>query len=238
MNERIQKILSSRGVASRREAEKMIADGRVLVNGSPALVGQSADTETDRIEIDGAALPATEAKVYIMLNKPRGYITTMKDEKSRNLAAELVSDCGARVYPVGRLDMDSGGLLLFTNDGDFAYKAAHPKYEKSKKYVVSVNGDIQGSLPRLKAPIEIEGRKVRALAVNIISKNKNGGVLEIVIGEGRNRQVRRMCEYCGLKAISLMRTSFGDISLGDLQPGIWRHLTQNEVEGILRDESK
>ena len=238
MKERIQKLLSSRGVASRREAEKMITAGRVLINGSPASLGQSADPEADSIEIDGAALPETGERVYIMLNKPRGYITTMRDEKSRRSAAELVVDCKTKIYPVGRLDMDSDGLLLFTNDGDFAYKATHPRFEKAKKYVVSVRGDIKGAMPQLKEPVEIDGREVCALDVSVISLNKTGGDLEITIGEGRNRQVRRMCERCGLRAVSLTRTAFGDIKLGDLKRGTWRHLTQAEISGILKEDSK
>ena len=236
MTERLQKILSAHGVASRREAEKMITDGRVLVNGSPATLGQSADPETDRIEIDGIALPENEVRVYIMLNKPRGYITTMKDEHERHSAVELVADCKTRVYPVGRLDMDSEGLLLFTNDGDFAYKAAHPRYEKEKKYTVFVRGNVADALSGLKLPMEIDGRTVCARDARIISQNKTGGILEIIIGEGRNRQIRRMCEICGLRVNSLIRTAFGDLRLGNLKQGTWRHLTPEEVESILRDQ--
>ena len=157
MNERLQKILSARGVASRRKAEEIILQGRVTVNGTVAALGDSADAAVDTIEIDGKPLPELSGKVYIMLNKPRGYVTTLSDEKGRKTAASLVEDCGIRVYPVGRLDMDSEGLLLFTNDGDAANKLMHPSFEKNKTYLVTVKGEIEGKIAKLSQPMDIDG---------------------------------------------------------------------------------
>lgn len=226
MTERLQKILSARGVASRRTAEKMIADGRVMVNSTVATLGQSADPELDEILLDGRPLPSTQNYVYIMLHKPRGYVTTLSDEKGRKTAAELVADCGLRVYPVGRLDMDSEGLLLFTNDGEFANRLMHPKHEVEKTYLTWVSDYSEEALGRLKQPITLDGYRIRAPKVRLVKP----GLLEITIHEGRNRQVRRMCDAAGMKVTRLKRVREGALSLGDLPPGAWRYLTEKEVK--------
>lgn len=228
MTERLQKILSARGVASRRAAEKMIEEGRVTVNGVVAILGQTADLEIDEILLDGKPLPIGSDHIYIMLHKPRGYVTTLSDEKGRKTAAELVADCGTRVYPVGRLDMDSEGLLLFTNDGEFANALMHPKHEVDKMYLTWVEGFSQEASQRLCRPIELDGYRIRAPKVRIVKP----GLLEITIHEGRNRQVRRMCEAAGMKVTRLKRIQEGKLHLGDLPLGKWRHLTKEEVRDL------
>ncbi len=167
MTERIQKILSGRGICSRRQAEQWIAQGRVTCNGQVCALGQSADPEKDNICVDGKPLPSTEEKVYIMLHKPRGYVTTLSDEKGRRTAAQLVEDCGVRVYPVGRLDMDSEGLLLFTNDGEFANQMMHPSHEINKTYRVSVDGFTEAGLQALQAPMTLDGYRLRPAKVSV-----------------------------------------------------------------------
>ena len=228
MTERLQKILSSRGVASRRMAEKMIEDGRVSVNGAVALLGQSADPDQDEILLDGRPLPSGSEYVYILLHKPRGYVTTLSDEKGRKTVAELVADCGTRVYPVGRLDMDSEGLLLFTNDGEFANHLMHPKHEVEKTYLTWVGDFSDEAVAKLKRPITLDGYLLRAPKVRVIRT----GLLEITIHEGRNRQVRRMCEAAGMRVTRLKRVREGKLVLGELPLGKWRYLTPLEVESL------
>lgn len=235
MNERIQKILSSRGVASRRAAETMIQDGRVTCNGQVCLLGQTADPEKDRIEIDGKPLPASGEKVYLLLHKPRGYVTTLSDEKGRKNAAQLVSDCGVRVYPVGRLDMDSEGLLLFTNDGEFANLLMHPKHQVDKTYKVSVTGYTWEGLEKLKLPVVLDSYTIQPPKVQVLRRPKDTNdkaVLLVTIHEGRNRQVRRMCAMAGMEVTRLIRVQEGTLSLGDLPSGKWRYLTDIEVDGL------
>ena len=228
MTERLQKILSARGVASRRAAEKLIEEGRVTVNGAVAALGQTADPETDEIMLDGKPLPSGSEYVYILLHKPRGYVTTMSDEKGRKTAAELVADCGVRVYPVGRLDMDSEGLLLFTNDGEFANRMMHPKHEMQKTYLTWVEGFSEAALEKLKQPITLDGYRIRAPKVRVVKP----GLLEITIHEGRNRQVRRMCDAAGMHVTRLKRIREGELTLGDLPLGKWRFLTGEEIEKL------
>lgn len=234
MKERIQKILSARGLASRRQAEQWIRDGRVLCNGQVAALGDTADIKTDTILVDGKLLPPAQDHVYIMLNKPRGYVTTLSDEKGRRNVSELVEDCGCRVYPVGRLDMDSEGLLLFTNDGEFANRMMHPSHEVTKTYLVTVSGLDKGKLQKLSEPILLDGYLIKKPLVSL------SGALEIdcsrlyiTIHEGRNRQVRRMCAAAGLSVKRLKRVSEGTLELGDLKPGKWRYLTEKEIEKLL-----
>ncbi|MDR2420980.1 MAG: rRNA pseudouridine synthase [Oscillospiraceae bacterium] len=237
MAERLQKILSGRGVSSRRAAEDMIAAGRVTVNGKTARIGDSADPERDDIRIDGAPLPPEEGRRYIMLNKPRGYVTTMSDERGRKTVAELVSDCPERLYPVGRLDMDSDGLLIMTNDGELAHRLAHPSHGIEKTYRVMVSGDIKSALPVLKAPMELDGGEVRAKRVEIARSGQTPGTdaaLMITVAEGRNRQVRRMCETAGLRVARLTRVSEGALRLGGLKPGGWRELTPEEIKSLAK----
>ena len=228
MTERLQKILSARGVASRRAAETMIQEGRVTVNGTVAVLGQTADPETDEILLDGKPLPSGSEYVYILLHKPRGYVTTLSDEKGRKTVAELVADCGVRVYPVGRLDMDSEGLLLFTNDGEFANRLMHPKHEVQKTYLTWVEGFSEAALEKLKQPITLYGYRIRAPKVRVVKP----GLLEITIHEGRNRQVRRMCDTAGMHVTRLKRIREGELTLGDLPLGKWRFLTGEEIERL------
>ena len=232
MMERLQKILSARGVASRRHSEELIREGRVTVNGVPAALGDQADPEVDRIEIDGRPLPAQEGYVYILLNKPRGYVTTLSDEKGRPNAAQLVADCGVRVYPVGRLDMDSEGLLLFTNDGEFANRLMHPKQEVKKVYDVWVTGFHPGAEVKLRKPIELDGYLIRRPEVKLLRSEGPKARLQVTIHEGRNRQVRRMCEAAGLSVTRLRRIREGNVSLGDLPSGKWRYLTPEELAAL------
>lgn len=231
--ERIQKILSARGVASRRQAEAMISAGRVTCNGIVCKIGDCADADMDEILLDGMPIPSAEPFVYIMLHKPRGYVTTLSDEKGRKNAAQLVQDCGKRVYPVGRLDMDSEGLLLFTNDGAFANRLMHPKHNIDKVYQVSVNDYSVEALTRLKKPITLDGYKIREPSVSVISSDEQGSAcLEITIHEGRNRQIRRMCAAAGMNVKRLKRVSEGVVCLGSLPTGKWRYLTKDEIDAL------
>lgn len=229
MAERLQKILSARGVASRRTAETWIQQGRVTVNGIPARLGDTADPEQDEILLDGKPLPQGQELVYILLNKPRGYVTTLSDEQGRPNAAQLVADCGVRVYPVGRLDMDSEGLLLFTNDGAFANALMHPKHQVKKTYDVWVTGYVPGAEIRLARPIELDGYTIRKPEVKLLKAEGNRARLRVTIHEGRNRQIRRMCQAAGMTVTRLRRIREGSLSLGDLAPGAWRYLTREEV---------
>lgn len=229
MAERLQKILSARGVASRRTAETWIQQGRVTVNGIPARLGDTADPERDEILLDGKPLPRGREPVYILLNKPRGYVTTLSDEQGRPNAAQLVADCGVRVYPVGRLDMDSEGLLLFTNDGAFANALMHPKHQVKKTYDVWVTGYVRGAEIRLARPIELDGYTIRKPEVKLFKAEGNRARLRVTIHEGRNRQIRRMCQAAGMTVTRLRRIREGSLSLGDLAPGAWRYLTREEV---------
>ena len=233
MTERLQKILASRGVCSRRKAEEYINDGRVCVNGSVAKLGDSADPELDEITLDGIPLPSANEYVYIMLNKPRGFVTTLSDEKGRKNAAQLVADCGTRVYPVGRLDMDSEGLLLFTNDGDFANLLMHPKHEVNKTYHVVVTDYSPENLEKLAQPVTLDGYTIRKPDVKLLKMlAERKALLSVTIHEGRNRQVRRMCDLAGMHVTRLIRISEGALQLGNLQLGKWRHLTAAEVEQL------
>ena len=235
MIERIQKILASRGVASRRKAEEMICAGRVTCNGRVCLLGESADPDIDTILLDGKPLPSGGGYTYIMLHKPRGFVTTLSDEKGRRNVVELVADCGQRVYPVGRLDMDSEGLLLLTNDGDFANHLMHPKHNIDKTYIVSVKGYSSENLERLSQPIILDGYTIAKPLVRLLSSKENGEAqIEVVIHEGRNRQVRRMCANAGMRVTRLIRTAEGELSLGQLPLGKWRYLSDSEV-ALLRN---
>ena len=232
MKERLQKILSGRGLCSRREAEKWIGAGRVTVNGLPAELGAAADPESDQIMVDGRPLPGEGKIVYLMLHKPRGYVTTLRDEKGRPDAASLVADCGVRVYPIGRLDMDSEGLLLFTNDGDFANRLMHPSHEIEKCYRVLVSGFEPGKEERLARPIVLDGYKIRPPKVRLLEARDGKARLEVVIHEGRNRQVRRMCQAAGMQVLRLKRIAEGSLGLGSLPEGKWRYLTEQEIREL------
>ncbi len=232
--ERLQKIIASRGLCSRRQAEKWIEEGRVRVNGNTASLGDSADITEDVIEVDGKRLPKAGKKLYLMLNKPRGYVTTLSDEKGRKNAAELVSGCGERVYPVGRLDMDSEGLLIFTNDGEFANLLMHPKHEVDKVYRVWVTGFDPEKLEALKVPIELDGYRIKKPHVRPVKTESNRAILDITIHEGRNRQVRRMCQAAGMEVARLKRIAEGGVRLGELKLGQWRELSPEEIQTLLK----
>ena len=232
MTERLQKILASRGVASRRKAEELITQGRVTCNGQLSRLGDSADPETDVILLDGKPLPSRKDYVYIMLNKPRGFVTTLSDEKGRRNVAELVTDCAVRVYPIGRLDMDSEGLLLLTNDGDFANYLMHPKHEIEKVYEVWVTGFQTGGEVLLRRPITLDGYTIRPPKVTLLSRDQDKAVLSVTIHEGRNRQVRRMCQAAGMTVTRLRRVAEDFLDLGKLPLGKWRHLTEEEVAAL------
>lgn len=229
MTERLQKILSARGVASRRAAEEMIKDGRVTVNGVPAALGQTADPQVDQILVDGKPLPDPQGNVYILLHKPRGFVTTLSDEKGRPDVAQLVADCGVRVYPVGRLDYDSEGLLLLTNDGAFAQRLMHPKHEVDKTYEAWVTGHHPGSPALLRRSIELDGYRIRQPEVKLLWEDGQKAKYLITIHEGRNRQVRRMCSAAGMQVTRLRRIGEGKLRLGDLPKGKWRYLTEEEI---------
>jgi len=229
MIERIQKILSARGVASRRKAEELITAGWVSVNGKIAALGDSADVDTDVILVDGKPLPSQQDHVYIMLNKPRGYVTTLSDERGRRTVADLVADCGIRVYPVGRLDYDSEGLLILTNDGEFANAMMHPKHQVDKTYRVWVIGYRPEATELLKRPIVLDGYQIRPPEVKLLSASNATACYEVTIHEGRNRQVRRMCDAAGMNVTRLQRISEGKLTLGKLPLGKWRYLTKEEI---------
>lgn len=229
MEERLQKIIASCGVASRRAAEKLIEAGRVRLNGAPAHLGDRADLEKDRIEIDGTPLQARSQHVYLMLNKPRGYITTAHDEKDRRTVLDLI-DIPERVYPVGRLDYNSEGLLLLTNDGELTNRLTHPSHMVGKQYIVKVRGDVDAALTPLRLPFVIDGRETAPAAVQVLREDAEGGLLSFVIHEGRNRQIRRMCEESGLTVVRLKRVALGRLALDKLPSGRWRYLTQDEID--------
>lgn len=232
MGERLQKIIAARGAASRRKAEEWIQEGRVTVNGSVAALGQTADGDSDEICIDGVPLPKQQGYIYILLNKPRGFVTTLSDEQGRKNAAQLVADCGVRVYPVGRLDMDSEGLLLFTNDGAFANALMHPRHAVKKTYEIWVTGYTKGAEYTLAQPITLDGYTIQPPTIRLIKAEGNQARFRVTIHEGRNRQVRRMCQAAGMHCTRLRRIQEGSLSLGDLPLGKWRYLTEAEVNAL------
>ena len=232
MTERLQKIIAQAGLCSRRAGEELLRQGRVCVNGQIASLGDSADPSRDRIEVDGRPLPSAPPAVYIMLHKPRGYVTTLSDERNRPTAAQLVTDCGERVFPVGRLDMDSEGLLLFTNDGALMQAMIHPRNEVNKIYHVTVSGEISGAAARLAAINDLDGEPIRPAQVEELSRSGGQALLRITIHEGKNRQIRRMCRKAGLSVRKLQRVQEGSLRLGDLPPGKWRYLTDAEIKEL------
>lgn len=232
MRERLQKIIAASGLMARRKAEEAIEAGRVTVNGQPAHIGDSADPESDTILVDGKTLPSVARMLTIMLHKPRGVVTTLHDEKGRRDVSELISEIPERLVPVGRLDMDSEGLLLMTNDGALANRLMHPSHEVEKVYRTWVRGDAAAGIQRLRQPMELDGYRLHPAKVKLLEPTTDGAVLEISIHEGRNRQVRRMCEQAGLTVTRLCRVREGGLVLGDLRPGQWRELTEEELRKL------
>lgn len=235
MEERLQKIISRYGIASRRQAEAMIEAGRVRVNDNTAHLGDTADEQEDIIQVDGVRLKKAPPRLCLMLNKPRGYVTTMQDEKGRRNVADLVQDCGQRVYPVGRLDLYSEGLLLMTNDGTLANGLMHPKKGISKVYHVWVSDYYTEALKKLTEPIVIDGRSTTPAQVRLLREENGIAMLEVTLHEGRNRQIRRLCEAAQLTVTRLKRVQEGSIRLGDLPVGKWRALTDEEFESLLKE---
>ncbi len=233
MTQRLQKIIAASGLMSRRRAEEAIEAGRVAVNGRIARLGDSADPEGDEILLDGRALPSGEKKVYIMLNKPRGVVTSLRDEKGRRDVSELIAEIPERLYPVGRLDLDSEGLLLMTNDGELANRLMHPSNRVEKCYRTWVRGErAEEKAALLRRPMEIDGAAVGPAKVELLERLPDGAVLEITIHEGRNRQVRKMCALAGLSVTRLCRVREGDLRLGRLKSGQWRFLTERELREL------
>ena len=236
MRERLQKLIARAGVCSRRSAESLLTAGRVTVNGVAAHLGDKADADADVIAIDGTAIAFAEPAVYLMLNKPRGYVTTLSDELGRATAAELVADCGTRVFPVGRLDKDSEGLLLFTNDGALMQAMTHPSHQVDKTYEVTVTGELEGAADRLSAVTELDGEPIMPAQVEIMERRQGQALLRVTIHQGKNRQIRRMCAQVGLQVTRLRRVSEDALTLGDLKPGQWRYLTDAEVAALKGSE--
>ena len=231
MEQRIQKLLT--GICSRRTAEEWIAAGRVSVNGQAAVPGQKADPERDTILLDGKPLPGREQFLYLMLHKPPGYVSTMRDERGRPTVAELVRDCGQRVFPVGRLDYQSEGLLIMTNDGELSFRLTHPAHEVEKEYEVTVTGDLTDVAERLSAVRTLDGGEtVRPATARLLRVKSGRAALSVTIHEGKKRQIRRMCAQCGLRVTRLRRVREHTLTLGDLPSGKWRRLTPEEITAL------
>ena len=237
MAERLQKIIAESGLMSRRAAELAISEGRVRINDMPARLGDRGES-SDRITLDGVELPRKEEKRYYMLNKPRGYVCSLHDEQGRKSVRELLPASAGRVYPVGRLDLMSEGLLLLTNDGEFANRVMHPSSRILKTYRTRVEGDgLEARVARLREPFELDGVSVRAVRVRILKKTDREAVLDITIGEGRNREIRRMCEEAGLHVARLTRIAEGELRLGDLPSGRYRTLSAEEIASVMGEST-
>lgn len=233
MEERLQKLLSACGIGSRRVMEEWITAGRVTVNGQVAHLGDKADLDRDRVAVDGVPVQPEGDRTYLMLHKPRGYVTTLCDERGRKTVAQLVSGCGKRVWPVGRLDLDSEGLLIMTDDGELTQQLIHPSHEVEKEYLVWVVGDVNKGLPILSGPMELDGEVLAPAQVK--RGRSSGGVtqLSVTIHQGKNRQVRRMCAKAGLTVMRLKRIREGKLLLDrTLRPGQWRVLTREELASL------
>lgn len=235
--ERLQKVLAAAGLGSRRKCEAIIEAGRVEVNGQTAVLGDRVDVKQDRVTVDGIPLEPLEEKKYLLLNKPPGYITTLKDTRGRHTVMELVDE-EERLFPVGRLDRDTRGLLIVTNDGYFAHKLMHPSHGTEKTYVVEAAGELSSrGLTALRKGIDLEEGKTAPAKVKVLAKEKGGCVLEVTIREGKKRQVRRMCAAVGLEVRDLVRTRIGPLDLKGVEEGSYRALSTEEIEGLLTTET-
>ena len=231
---RLQKYLSECGVASRRKSEELIEQGAVRVNGQVASIGDKINPKSDTVTVKGKKIIKQKSHTYIMLHKPRGFITTMSDERDRRCVAELIKDVPGRVYPVGRLDRDSEGMLLCTNDGEFANAMTHPRKHVPKTYRVTVRPTItQEQITELTTGIVIDDRMTAPAEIRVVTREEGRVVLEIILYEGRNRQIRKMCEAVGLEVARLKRTQVGSVKLGMLKQGDWRNLTEDEVRKLM-----
>jgi 23S rRNA pseudouridine2605 synthase len=233
---RLNKYIASCGVASRRAADAIVAEGRVTVNGRPVdTIGMDVDPDTDKVAVDGALLSLERKNVYIMLNKPAGVLSTCHDDRGRRTVLDLVGKAEQRLFPVGRLDYDTEGLLLLTNDGAFAYRCTHPKHELDKTYMAVVHGRLdEGAIRHLQNGILLEGVKTAPAKIKILERTESGYRVHITIHEGKNRQVKRMFEAVGCHVMQLKRIAFGKLTLGDLPTGKWRFITNVELESIER----
>ncbi len=236
MTERVQKLIAAGGVCSRRTAEEWIEQGRVTVNGRRVSLGDRADPDTDEIKVNGRAVALHAPRVYLLLHKPRGFVTTLSDERGRRTAAELVRDCGTRVYPVGRLDRDSEGLLLFTNDGALAQRLLHPSHQVDKVYEVTVSGELTDAAERLAAVDSLDGEAIVPAQVCELSREGTSARLQVTIHQGKKRQIRRMCTKVGLEVLRLKRVAEDGLTLGALPCGKWRYLTDEEIKHIKGSE--
>lgn len=233
---RLQKYLAQCNVASRRAAEQFIIDGRVRVNGKVVTELGTKVCDGDFVEVDGMSVSVEKKKYYIMLNKPEGFVTTASDENGRSTVLDLIDDIDARVYPVGRLDINTEGLLLLSNDGDFTLKVTHPRHKLAKTYRVIVSGiPNHFEIEKLERGVYIDGKKTAPAKAKLLSADKVNALIELTIHEGRNRQVRKMMEAIGYKVVYLQRIAIGNIVLGNLPLGKWRHLNPNEVKYLMRD---
>ena len=237
---RLQKFFTDQKIMSRRSAEKVIEAGNVKINGKTAKLGDKVDPENDTVEFNGKIIEKTAlSKRYIMLNKPIGYVSTVSDEKGRKCVSDLVKDVGERVYPVGRLDMFSDGLLIMTNDGELANRLTHPKNGVTKKYSVLIKGEISpDKLRMLTSSMDIDGYKIRPVGVHIVSVRDGNTNAIFTLHEDRNRQIRKMCEKCSLTVMRLTRIAIGSLKLGDLERGKWRELTEAEVDYLYGKNEK
>ena len=228
---RLNKYIASAGVCSRRKADELIANGNVKINGAVCREMGAQVEEGDRVSVNGVEITAEAARVYVVVNKPLGYITSMNDDKDRQTVADLVADIPERLFPVGRLDYNTTGLLIMTNDGELTHTLTHPKHEVSKTYIATVAGVVSGArLARLRKGVDIGGFVSSPAQVRVIKQNPRSAVVEISIHEGKNRQVRKMFAAVGNKVQSLERVAIGDIKLGRLLPGHYRKLTKAEIE--------
>lgn len=236
MDEKLQKYVSDCGLMSRRAAEKEIADGRFAVNGVTASLGDRIDPAKDRVTYRGKPLrKASGKKTYLLLNKPAGVVTTLRDERGRKTVADLVSGVGKRLYPVGRLDMDSEGLLIMTDDGDFANRIGHPSASVRKTYLVMIAGKIDNNaLDALRAMRRLDGEDIRPVGVTLLERSENASRVRFVLTEGKNRQIRRMCEALGLSVMQLRRVQIGNLTVGGLEPGMYRPISDGELAGLLK----
>ena len=238
---RIQKFFTDCDILSRRAAEQAIKDGKILINGIPAEIGQKISPDTDIVEYDGKVitLPQKSSYTYVMLNKPRGFLSTVTDDRGRRCVTQLVSDVGVRLYPIGRLDMDSEGLLLLTNDGDLTYKLTHPKHEIPKIYHVTVQGAVSPEqLKALGAPMNIDGYRILPVKTQTVNVQADKTTLCMTLYEGRNRQIRKMCEQQNLKVLALRRIAIGTLTLDGLPLGKWKHLTKEQVQYLKQNTEK
>ena len=231
---RLQKFMADNGIASRRKCEEMIEQGLVKVNGTVAHIGDKVDPKRDKVSVNGKRIAVQDKLRYIMLHKPRGFITTMQDEQGRKCVAELVGDIDTRVYPVGRLDRESEGLLLMTNDGAFSNAMTHPTNHVPKTYRVTIRPKITDEqINAFHNGIVIDGRMTAPAGLRVLEKTEGRVVCEVILYEGRNRQIRRMFEELGIEVARLKRVAVGSVKLGMLQPGKWRDLTEDEVRKLM-----